>query len=40
MVACNIDSRSETLRDRVQMELQADDDLKAGKVEITMGSFA
>ena len=34
-----IDSRSETLRERMQMELQAYDDLKAGKVEITMGSI-
>jgi ribosome-binding protein aMBF1 (putative translation factor) len=33
-------SRSEkTLRERMQMEIQAVDDLKAGKVEITMGSI-
>jgi HTH-type transcriptional regulator / antitoxin HipB len=34
-----IDSRPETLRERMQMEIQAYDDLKAGKVEITMGSI-
>jgi HTH-type transcriptional regulator / antitoxin HipB len=34
-----IDSRTETLRERMQMEIQAYDDLKAGKVEITMGSI-
>jgi hypothetical protein len=32
-------SRPETLRDRMQMEIQAYDDLKAGKVKITMGTF-
>jgi hypothetical protein len=30
----------QTQIDRMQMEMQAYDDLKAGKVEITMGSFA
>jgi hypothetical protein len=35
-----IDSRSETLRERMQLEIQEYDDRKAGKVEITMGSFA
>jgi hypothetical protein len=35
-----IDSRPETLRERMQMEIQAYDNLKAGKVEITMGTFA
>jgi hypothetical protein len=36
-----IDSRPEkTLRERMQVEIQAYDDLKAGKVEITMGTFA
>jgi hypothetical protein len=29
----------QTQIDRMQMEIQAYDDLKAGKVEITMGSF-
>jgi hypothetical protein len=35
-----IDSRPETLRERIQMEIQVYDDLKAGKVEITKGLFA
>jgi hypothetical protein len=30
----------QTQLDRMQMEIQAYDDLKAGKVEITMGTFA
>ncbi len=31
-----IDSRPETLRERMQMEIQAYDDLKAGKIEMTI----
>jgi HTH-type transcriptional regulator / antitoxin HipB len=34
-----IDSRPETLRERMQMEIQEYDDLKAGKIEITMGAI-
>jgi HTH-type transcriptional regulator / antitoxin HipB len=33
-------SSFQTQIDRMQMEIQAYDNLKAGKVEITMGSFA
>jgi hypothetical protein len=35
-----IDSRTETLRERMQAEVKEYNDLKLGKIEITMASFA